>query len=253
MEKRASQDQLGEDATPLAYPQAKLLYENRAEIKEKLSTISRGLTCLLNDATISKIISTEAQINGSTTDYHVDLSEVAAQYFSSTGITLGEAIKSQCPELRADQPGLDRLFNGFEIEGIKLTVQVYLGFLNNNGAYFNEDWDRETVGFVGSGQFQDWNEIPVWSLVDGRPQVGFIGYDEIFQKPMWEVAVYTPLFETLEEGQYAAFAIPTRKCYCRKCLEKPKQELCQFTFSTKECNCRTLSPCPGNCVGDDEY
>ena len=98
----------------------------------------------------------------------------------------------------------------------------------------------------------DWTEIPVWQAGEARASRSFIAIEDVYEVPMWEVAVLADFMKELPVSDYQPFAIPTAKCWCFTCESPRDAEICQRSANPAgpgECSCRGGGCREGNCVG----
>lgn len=220
------------------------IVNNKTKIKKNLATISKGLSYLITDKDFSSIVATICEKNGKEGELREKLSSLAQKYKVTTGQTLQQAILKTSKTFEIEH--FSTLIEGFEIEGVLLETNISLGFLNNNGDYFNEGWNRQNVDYVMTGQFQDWSRIPAWKITNGNLEQSSISFEETFRIPTWEVTFWHPVLKELSIDDYQLFAGPSAKCYCMVCPDNESRSLCQYSPSPGNgCSCRKGTGCPG--------
>ncbi len=234
----------------IAVHQAINVYESRNELVATLDFLSQGLVHLTQDTTFSAIVSEACLKNAFSSEYKVRLADAAYRYEQKTGCNIVDVMRERSMLLKQniDWEMYTRMMNGFVLNEVALQPEIYLGFLNDNGDYENDNWDRRSVAFVGYGQMGNWTEIPGWQSSEQGVFRSFIVIEDMYKIPMWDVAVTGEFMKDLSGGDYQTFAIPTAKCYCISCLEG-HGDMCHKSANPQgECSCRSGGNCPGNCL-----
>lgn len=196
----------------LVAQQAMKLYEGRDEAIATLDLLSQGLAYLAHDPTFSTIVADMCMENAAIQDYKAPLAEVAERYEAEAGRSVVEAIAERSPAF--DRKSFREALSGFVVNDVFLQPEIYLGFLNDNGDFENRNWDRHSVAWVGHGQMGDWTEIPVWQADEAGASRSFMTIEDVYEVPMWEVAVGAKFLGEISPDMYQPFAIPSAKCSC---------------------------------------